>query len=64
MVVRQGNYTGLNSPARLMGTPGAPGRPPPDFAQDTEEVLLEAGFNEKDIAHLRDSGAAPRPNAA
>ena len=64
MVVRAGNYTGLRAPMRLAGTPGAPGGPPPAFAQHADEVLQELGFAAPQRQALHASGAAPVPAAA
>ncbi len=64
MVVRDGNYTGLRTPMRLSGTPGAPGRAPPAFAQHAEEVLEELGYTAPQRQTLQASGAAPKPVTA
>lgn len=61
MVVHRGTYTGLRSPVRLSGTPGSPGRAPPGFAQDTNEILTQVGFETQEIESLHRTGAAPRP---
>lgn len=60
-IVRNGDYVGLRSPMRLNDTVPPAGRPPPGFAQDTDDVLHELGFDTQDIVHLHESGAAPRP---
>jgi len=61
MVVHQEKYTGLRSPVRLSGTPGSPGRSPPGFAQDTDDILTKVGYDTQDIESLHHTGAAPRP---
>ncbi len=59
ILVRRGEYTGVRSPMRLLGTPGTPGREPPTFAQDTDQVLSDLGFTDQQREQLRDAGAAP-----
>jgi len=63
IVVRRENYTGLRSPMRLLGTPGAPGARPPGFAQDTETILAGLGYAKEDRQRLREMGAAPGPRS-
>jgi len=46
----------LASPVRIVGV-DAPRRPAPALGADTEAVLSEAGFEESEVAALRDSGA-------
>jgi crotonobetainyl-CoA:carnitine CoA-transferase CaiB-like acyl-CoA transferase len=58
-VVRDG-YQGIGVATRLLGTPGQAGSKPPVYAQHTDEVLREAGFDETRIAALRASGVLPR----
>ena len=59
LVVRRGDYTGVRSPMRLLGTPGSPGAAPPDFARDTAEVLATLGIPAEERQMLHDTGAAP-----
>lgn len=59
IVVRRGDYTGVRSPMRLMGTPGTPGGEPPAFAQDAAQVLCGLGFTGEQCKRLSDAGAAP-----
>lgn len=59
IVVRRGDYTGVRSPMRLMGTPGTPGGQPPAFAQDAAQVLTQLGFTGEQCKRLSDAGAAP-----
>jgi crotonobetainyl-CoA:carnitine CoA-transferase CaiB-like acyl-CoA transferase len=61
MLVRAGSYTGLRAPMRLAVTPGAPGAPPPAFAQHAGEVLGELGFTDPQREALHASGAVPLP---
>lgn len=59
IVVRRGDYTGVRSPMRLLGTPGEPGGAPPAFAQDAADVLGELGYGPAERERLRECGAAP-----
>jgi len=59
ILVRRGEYTGVRSPMRLLGTPGTPGGQPPAFAQDTAQVLSALGFTDEQRGRLHDAGAAP-----
>ncbi|OZI36127.1 carnitine dehydratase [Bordetella genomosp. 1] len=59
MRVGEGGYRGVGLPNHLSRTPGAPGRAPPRFAEHTEQILQEAGFDPDRIAQLRESGALP-----
>ena len=59
MVVQRGDYVGLRSPMRLMGTPAELGSSPPAFAQDTQQVLCAHGYSEQEIKNLEGSGAIP-----
>jgi crotonobetainyl-CoA:carnitine CoA-transferase CaiB-like acyl-CoA transferase len=47
------------SPVDFHGTPWAPRALPPEFAQNTEEVLLELGYDWPQITELKDAGAIP-----
>jgi crotonobetainyl-CoA:carnitine CoA-transferase CaiB-like acyl-CoA transferase len=47
------------SPVDFFGTPGAPRSTPPEFAQHTEEVLLELGYDWDRIIELKEAGAIP-----
>ena len=47
------------SPVDFAGTPWSPRSLPPEFAQHTEEVLLELGYEWDQIIDLKDSGAIP-----
>jgi crotonobetainyl-CoA:carnitine CoA-transferase CaiB-like acyl-CoA transferase len=58
-VLREGGYAGLRSPMRLADSPGDAVRPPPAFAQDSEQVLAQAGIAPDDAARLRRCGAVP-----
>ncbi|HSW16854.1 MAG TPA: CaiB/BaiF CoA-transferase family protein, partial [Ramlibacter sp.] len=63
IVVRRGDYTGVRSPMRLLGTQDTPGAAPPRFAQHADEVLGELGFSAEQRAQLRATGAAPGPKS-
>src|SRR3954451_4533683 len=47
------------SPVDFSGTPWSPRSMPPEFAQHTEEVLLELGYGWDEIIELKDAGAIP-----
>jgi len=47
------------SPVDFSGTPWVPRSMPPEFAQHTEDVLLELGYDWEQIIGLKDSGAIP-----
>ncbi|MBS7777509.1 CoA transferase [Acidovorax sp. CCYZU-2555] len=42
MLVRRGDYTGIRSPVRLMGTPAVPGAAPPRLDQDRAAILARS----------------------
>lgn len=43
LLVRRGDYQGLRSPVRLLGTPSVPGAAPPHLDQDRAAVLARSG---------------------
>jgi crotonobetainyl-CoA:carnitine CoA-transferase CaiB-like acyl-CoA transferase len=47
------------SPVVFSGTPWSARSMPPEFAQHTEEVLLELGYGWDEIIELKDAGAIP-----
>jgi crotonobetainyl-CoA:carnitine CoA-transferase CaiB-like acyl-CoA transferase len=47
------------TPVDFAGTPWSPRAMPPEFAQHTEEVLLELGYDWDRIIELKDAGAIP-----
>jgi crotonobetainyl-CoA:carnitine CoA-transferase CaiB-like acyl-CoA transferase len=47
------------SPVDFAGTPWVARSMPPEFAQHTEEVLLELGYDWERIIELKDAGAIP-----
>lgn len=59
MVTQLGTYRGLATPIKLSRTAGGTRAPPPRFAENAEEVLLEHGFSGKDIANLEKQGVLP-----
>ncbi|HVT76122.1 MAG TPA: CoA transferase [Acidimicrobiales bacterium] len=50
---------GVASPVDFFGTPAGPRATPPEFAQHTEEVLLELGYDWDQIIELKAGGAIP-----
>ncbi|SSW65268.1 Acetyl-CoA:oxalate CoA-transferase [Achromobacter veterisilvae] len=60
MRIERGGYHGIGAPIRLSEAPARPGRPPPAYAQHTDEVLREAGLDDTRIAALNEQGALPR----
>ncbi|WP_332610073.1 CaiB/BaiF CoA transferase family protein [Achromobacter sp. ESBL13] len=63
MRVSRDGYQGIGPATRLSEAPARIGRPPPGFAEHTDEVLRQAGFDEARIASLREAGALPRAPA-
>ena len=56
MVTQLGEYRGLGTPIKLSRTPGGTRRPPPRYAEHTEEVLGARGFTAAEVEALRASG--------
>jgi crotonobetainyl-CoA:carnitine CoA-transferase CaiB-like acyl-CoA transferase len=56
-VTGEGDYRSTGIPLKLSETPGAPGKAPPAFAADTDEVLAEHGYDEAERAQLKACGA-------
>jgi crotonobetainyl-CoA:carnitine CoA-transferase CaiB-like acyl-CoA transferase len=54
-----GTITMVASPVDFAGTPWAPRSMPPEFAQHTEEVLLELGYDWDQIIQLKEAGVVP-----
>jgi crotonobetainyl-CoA:carnitine CoA-transferase CaiB-like acyl-CoA transferase len=52
-----GTVSVVGNPIGMSETPVGPAGPPPELGQNTEEVLLEAGFEWDEIETLRKSGA-------
>ena len=50
---------GVATPVDFYGTPVGPRSPVPEFAQHTEEVLLELGYDWDQIIEMKTSGAIP-----
>lgn len=53
----QGRVTTNGTPVRLSATPAGPQRAAPELGQDTEAVLLAAGYDWPEIERLKDAGA-------
>ena len=49
----------LATPADFLGTPGAAGQIAPEVGQNTEEILLELGYDWEKIAALKEGGVIP-----
>jgi formyl-CoA transferase len=56
MVTELDGYRGLGTPIKMSRTPGGTRRPPPRFAEHTEEVLGRHGFGPDEIEALREAG--------
>lgn len=52
MIVQKGDYTGIGTPIKFSRTPGSVKSPPPNFGQDTVEVLSSCGFSKEEIDDL------------
>lgn len=59
MVAELGDYRGTGIALKLSRTPGAVRRPPPHFAQDSRQILREAGYSEQEIEMLVAEGVVP-----
>lgn len=60
MRVDRDGYHGIGVATRLSDAPARLRRPPPPYAQHTDEVLREAGLDDTHIAALREQGVLPR----
>ena len=58
-LIENGAYRGIASPIRLMGTPAIQAAPPPDFAQDTSQIMTRAGYSLQDIEAFTRNGVLP-----
>jgi len=56
MVTELDWYKGLGTPIKFSRTKGGTRRPPPRFSQHAQEVLVEHGFTDAEIATLRETG--------
>lgn len=63
MIVEIGAYQGTGSPIKLGRTPAHYRRPPPRFAEHTEEVLAELGLAPARLAELQAQGVIPPSRA-
>jgi alpha-methylacyl-CoA racemase len=61
---RLGTVRQLGFPVKMSRTPADPSRPAPAFGEHTDEVLREAGYSAKEIAAMKDAGAAAGPSAS
>ncbi len=52
-----GRIRNIGIPVKLSATPGAIRRPPPRLGEHTDEVLLEHGYSNEEIARMRERGA-------
>ena len=57
--VADGEAEMVASPADFSATPWMPSRPAPEFAQHTEEILLEIGYDWDAVATLKGEGVIP-----
>ena len=51
-----GRIKTLGTPIKMSETPLSPGRPAPLLGQHTDEVLLEGGYSQDDVAEFRSAG--------
>lgn len=58
--VEIGDYQGTGAPARPSASPASYRRPPPKFAEHTDEVLAEFGYGVDEIEALAQAGITPR----
>ena len=56
MVTELDWYRGIGTPIKLSRTPGGTRRPPPNFAQDGNDVLAQHGYSADEIAALQRDG--------
>ncbi|GHE22783.1 CaiB/BaiF CoA transferase family protein [Halomonas urumqiensis] len=59
MLIEIGAYKGTGSPIKLGRTPSRYERPPPRFAEHTDEILAELGLSPARVAELRARGVIP-----
>lgn len=59
MIVELGDYKGTGSPIKLSRTPCRYQRPPPTFAQHTEDILRDIGTSPERIARFIEQGITP-----
>jgi len=56
MIYEKDNYRGLAAPVKLSRTPARMRKAPPEFSADSNSVLVELGYSQKEIASLVSSG--------
>lgn len=58
MVAEAGDYRGTGVPIKLSRTPGSVRTPPPGFGSSTRDILVEAGYSDREIEALLEAGIA------
>jgi formyl-CoA transferase len=56
MVTELDWYKGIGTPIKFSRTPGGTRRPPPKFAQDSDEILAKLEYSEAEIEAMRQNG--------
>jgi len=56
MVTELDWYKGIGTPIKFSRTPGGTRRPPPKFAQDSDEILAQLDYSEAEIDAMRKNG--------
>jgi formyl-CoA transferase len=56
MVTELGDYRGLGTPIKMSRTPGGTRRPPPKFAEHSQDVLTQHGYSAEAIEKLEKDG--------
>jgi crotonobetainyl-CoA:carnitine CoA-transferase CaiB-like acyl-CoA transferase len=55
-LIANGDYRGIATPVKLMGTPAVSVSAPPDFAQHAQAILKQAGYRPQEIEALQSDG--------
>jgi crotonobetainyl-CoA:carnitine CoA-transferase CaiB-like acyl-CoA transferase len=58
-----GTVRQLGVPVKMSRTPGDPARPAPAFGEHTDEVLRQAGYSDREVEAMKESGAVAGPGA-